>query len=73
VLYDLGEYFCVNNTDLMDQQLPIQTGAVWPKKQMPPIVQDRSKPTPTVRDRPKPTIQRRKTVLKKNTKNQWAA
>jgi hypothetical protein len=37
-----------------------------------PIVRDRSKPTPIVRDRPKPTIQRSKTVLKQNTKNQWA-
>jgi len=38
---------------------------------MPLIVRGRSKPTPIVRDRHKLTIQRRKTVLKQNTKNQW--
>jgi hypothetical protein len=63
VLYDLGEYFCVNNTDQKDRQPPLQTGAVWQEEQMLPIVQDRSKPTPIVRDRPKLTIQRSKTVF----------
>jgi hypothetical protein len=63
VLYNLGEYFCVNNTDQMDRQPPTQTGAVWQKKQMLPIVQDRSKPTPIVRDRPKVIIQRSKTLF----------
>ena len=28
VLYNLGEYFCVNNTDQKDRQPPLQTGAV---------------------------------------------
>jgi hypothetical protein len=28
VLYNLGEYFCVNNTDQKDQEPPPQTGAV---------------------------------------------
>ena len=37
-----------------------------------PIVQDKSKPTLIVRDMSKPTIQRRKTVLKQNIKNQLA-
>jgi hypothetical protein len=64
--------FCVNNTDQKEIQ-PRQTGAAWQEKQMPQIVLDRSKPTPIVRDRPKLTIQRRKTVLKQNTKNQFAA
>jgi hypothetical protein len=64
--------FCVNNKDQKEIQPP-QTGAVWQEKQMPPIARDKSKPTPIVQDRPKLTIQRRKTVLKQNNKNQWAA
>jgi hypothetical protein len=64
--------FCVNNTGQKERQPP-QTGAVWQEKRMPPIVRDKSKPTPIVLDRPKLTIQRRKTVLKQNNKNQWAA
>jgi hypothetical protein len=64
--------FCVNNKDQKEIQPP-QTEAVLQEKQMPPIVRDRSKPTRIVRDRPKLTIQRRKTVLKQNTKNQCAA
>jgi len=60
--------FCVNNKDQTEIQPP-QTGAVLQEKQMLPIVRDRNKPTPIIRDRPKLTIQRRKTVLKQNTKN----
>jgi hypothetical protein len=64
--------FCVNNTDQKETQPP-QTEAVQQKKQMLPIVQDKNKPTPIVQDKNKLTIQRRKTVLKQNTKNQWPA
>ena len=59
--------FCVNNTDQKEIQSP-QTEAVLQEKQMPPIVQDKNKPTPIVRNRPKLTIQRRKTVLKEKPK-----
>jgi len=59
VLYDLGENYCVNNTDQKEAQLP-KAKAVWQEKQMLPTVRGRSKPTPIVRKRPKPTIQRSK-------------
>jgi hypothetical protein len=63
VLYNLGKYLWVNNTDQKDPQPPPKAGAVSQEEQMLPIVQGRSKPTTIVRNRPKPTIQRSKTVF----------
>ena len=63
VLYNLGKYLWVNNTDQKDRQTPHKAEVVQQEKQKLPIVRGRNKPTTIVRDKTKPIIQRSKTIL----------
>ena len=63
VLYNLGKYLWVNNTDQKDRQPPHKAEVVQPEKQELPIVRGRNKPTIIVQDKPKPIIQRSETVV----------